>query len=129
MRLDGGLLLAIPAMIVAVEIMFGLKFATVLKRWTGVMQSSVRLMADNSLSDDVKQAKLAKASISTLGGTLKILAIMVAVVIGYLLAINEGISVLRLDTSLIDAVMRVDFQVTSLVVAGLYIWARKRVFG
>jgi hypothetical protein len=129
MRLDGGLLLAIPAMIVAVEIMFGLRFATVLKRWTGVMQSSVRLMADNSLSDDVKQAKLAKASISTLGGTLKILAIMVAVVIGYLMVINEGISVLRLDTSLIDAVMRVDFQVTSLVVAGLYIWARKRVFG
>lgn len=128
MRAELAFYLAIPATIVAVELVFRLRFREVLSRWMAVMQQSTTLMRDKTLSDDEKQEKMAKASAATLGGTLKLFAIIAAALIGFVAVIGLGITVFRFDTSLPETLMRSDLQIASLVIALIWLWVRRFVF-
>lgn len=129
MRADLALFLALPSTIAAVEVVLGLKFRTVLMRWLGVMRTSTALMADKTLSDDEKQQRMAKAAPATLGGTLKMFAIIVLALAAFVLVYGAGISLLALDTSTPETLARLDVELTSVVVALVYLWVRGRVFG
>ncbi len=120
--------LAIPATLIAVELVFRLRFRQVLGAWTAVMQQSTALMRDKTLPDDEKQEKMAKASAATLLGTLKLFAIIVIALIGFVASLAIGIAVLRLDTSLPQTVLRGDLQIASVVFALIWVWARRFVF-
>jgi len=121
--------LALPATVVAVELMLRLKFREVLTRWAGVMRSSTALMRDTEMDDDEKQKRMAKASLVTLTGTLKLAAIIILALVAFVVTVSLGIDVLRIDTSALDALMRVDLELASLVIAIIYVWVRGRVFG
>ncbi len=129
MRADAALLLALPATLIAVELVFRLRFRQVLGTWLGVMRTSASLMGDKSLSDDEKQARMAKASVATLGGSLKLFAIIVLALAGFVLTISAGVALFRLDTSLPETIIRSDLHIASVITAILYIWIRRRVFG
>ena len=129
MRADAAFWLALPATIIAIEIVLRLKFATVLRDWGNVMKQSTALMRDKAMSDDEKQAQMARASARTLGGTMKLALIILAAVLGYLMAVAGGITVLHADTTTGETILRGDFQIASLVTAIVYFWGRGRVFG
>jgi len=129
MTADAALWLALPATIIAVELVLRLKFANVLRAWGGVMKQSTDLMRDKTMKDDEKQAKMARASALTLGGTAKLALIILVAILGYLAVITGGITLLHADTTTIDTVFRIDFQVASVLTAIIYVWGRGRVIG
>jgi hypothetical protein len=129
MRAELAFYLVIPATLIAVELVFRLRFREVLSRWTGVMRQSTSLMRDKSLTDDEKQEKMAKASAATLGGTLKLFGIIVIALFGFVATIGLGITLFRFDTSLLETLVQSDLQVTSVVIAVLWLWGRRFVFG
>ncbi|MFQ5437394.1 MAG: hypothetical protein ACE5DK_01030 [Paracoccaceae bacterium] len=129
MRPDWAPLLAFPASLIAVELMFLLRFQAVLARWLDVMRRSASLMADRTLGDDEKQARMAKASFSTLAGTLGLGIILIASLGGFVVALGAGLALSRMDISLPDVVMRRDFEIASVLIAIGYYWVRRRVLG
>lgn len=129
MMADLALWLAIPATLLAVELVLRLRFRTVLADWTAVMQQSTALMRDKTLDDDEKQERMAKASAATLGGTLKLFAIIAIALAGFVAVIALGLLVLGLDASLSETLVRLDLQGFSVVVAVIWLWARRFVFG
>ncbi len=129
MTADAALWLALPATIIAVELVLRLKFANVLRAWGGVMKQSTDLMRDKTMKDDEKQAKMARASALTLGGTAKLALIILVAILGYLAVITGGITLFHADTTTIDTVFRIDFQVASVLTAIIYVWGRGRVIG
>ena len=75
------------------------------------------------------QEKMAKASAATLGGTLKLFGIIVIALFGFVATIGLGITLFRFDTSLLETLVQSDLQVTSVVIAVLWLWGRRFVFG
>lgn len=128
MRADLALFLCVPATIIAVEIVLFLRFRAVLASWTGVMQSSTKLLGDKNLSDDEKQERMAKAAGQTLIGTFKIFGIVLAALVGFIAFYSLAISLTRVDTSTLETLVRLDVQVGSILSAFVWLWVRARVF-
>lgn len=128
MRAELAFYLVVPATLIAVELVFRLRFREVLSGWTAVMRHSTSLMRDKTLSDDEKQARMAKASAATLGGTLKLFAIILVALFGFAGTIWLGITIFRFDTSLPETLMRSDLQIASVAIALIWLWVRRFVF-
>ncbi|MFT4717383.1 MAG: hypothetical protein ACI861_002392 [Paracoccaceae bacterium] len=128
MRAELAFYLVVPATVIAVELVFRLRFREVLAGWMGVMKQSTALMRDKTLGDDEKQEKMAKASAATLGGSLKLFGIIALAVAGFAATIGIGIVIFAFDTSLPETLLRSDLQIASLVIAVLWVWGRRFVF-
>ncbi|GEM_PF-2534968 len=127
MTVDAALLLCLPATLLAVEIVFAMRFRAVAGEWISVMQSSTALMRDRSLDDDEKQARMAKASLNTMVGSVKLLLIIVAALAGFALVFVLGLRLFDPQNSVTTAVARFDVQIASVLVALVYLWLRANV--
>ncbi len=124
---DTALVLAVPATLLAVELVMRLRFRESLAHWSATMRQSASLMADKAMDDDEKQEKMARAAAATLGDTLKLFAIIAMALGGFVLTIAAGIGVLKTGATLAATILRPDLQVVSVLVAIGYVLARRRV--
>lgn len=126
MVIDVGLLLAIPATIALVEVVLALQFKTTLAIWIGQANASTALFRDKTLSDDEKQEKMAKASGVMFVGSMKLFGIITLALLAYLGVVWLGLLAVS-GVGLAETVLRLEFQIVTLVAAILYLWVKRRV--
>ncbi|MBZ0129353.1 MAG: hypothetical protein K8F59_09575 [Rhodobacteraceae bacterium] len=124
---DLAALLALPASAVAVETLLRLNFRDVLGGFLGTMRAATALMRDATLDDDARQAGMAEDAGRMLAATLKLFAIIAAVLAGFAAVVWAGAIATGLAPA--DTLVRADLQVMAIAAAILWLKARAHVFG
>jgi hypothetical protein len=119
--------LAFPATILAVEVLLRLDLGSTLARYRATVRQSTALMRDATLGDDDKQARMARASGEMLTTSLRLFAIILLALGAYVGAIWSGGTALGADGGGWGAVMRVDLQIVSILLALAWLRVRTRV--